>query len=148
MSSVSELKSAILALSAEDRQTLVREVLEGVSVIEMNGLVKHLEETWDVSAAGAPMMMAGFAPGGGAGGGEEEGAAAAAQSEFDVILKEVGESKLNVIKVVREAAGLGIKEAKELVDAAPKPVKEKISKAEAEELAAKLKEAGAVVELK
>jgi large subunit ribosomal protein L7/L12 len=147
MSSVSELKSAILALSAEDRQTLVREVLEGVTVIEMNGLVKHLEETWDVSAAGAPMMMAGFAPGG-AGGGEEEGAGPAAQSEFDVILKEVGDSKLNVIKVVREAAGLGIKEAKELVDAAPKPIKEKVSKAEAEELAAKLKEAGAVVELK
>src|SRR5437870_2021347 len=108
MSSVSELKSAVLALSGEDRQTLLREVLESVSVIEMNGLVKHLEETWDVSAAGAPVMMAGYAPGAG-GGGEEEGAAAAVQSEFDVILKEVGDSKLNVIKVVREAAGLGIK---------------------------------------
>jgi large subunit ribosomal protein L7/L12 len=148
MSSVSELKTAILALSAEDRQTLFAEALEEVAVVEMNRLVKHLEERWDVSAAGAPMMMAGFAPGAGGGGGEEEGAAAAVQSEFDVILKEVGDSKLNVIKVVREAAGLGIKEAKELVDAAPKPIKEKISKAEAEELAAKLKEAGAVVELK
>lgn len=147
MSSVAELKSAILALSPDDRQGLIREALESISVIEMNGLVKHLEETWDVSAAGAPVMMAGFAPGAG-GGGEEEGAAAAAQSEFDVILKEVGDSKLNVIKVVREATGLGIKEAKDLVDGAPKPVKEKISKAEAEELAGKLKEAGAVVELK
>jgi len=147
MSSVVELKSAILALGAEDRQGLIREVLESVSVIEMNGLVKHLEETWDVSAAGAPVMMAGFAPGGG-GGGDEEGAAAAVQSEFDVILKEVGDSKLNVIKVVREATGLGIKEAKDLVDGAPKPIKEKISKAEAEELVGKLKEAGAVVELK
>jgi large subunit ribosomal protein L7/L12 len=147
MSSVADLKSSILGLSGEDRQTLLREVLESVSVIEMNGLVKHLEETWDVSAAGAPVMMAGFAPGGG-GGGEDEGPAVAAQSEFDVILKEVGDSKLNVIKVVREATGLGIKEAKELVDAVPKPVKEKISKVEAEELTKKLQEAGAVAEFK
>lgn len=146
MSSVAELKSAILALSPEDRQGLIRETLESIPVIEMNGLVKHLEETWDVSAAGAPVVMAGVAPGGG--GGDDEGAAVAAQSEFDVILKEVGDSKLNVIKVVREATGLGIKEAKELVDGAPKPVKEKISKAEADEIAGKLKEAGAVVELK
>jgi len=91
--------------------------------------------------------MAGFAPGGG-GGGDDEGVAVAAQSEFDVILKEVGDSKLNVIKVVREATGLGIKEAKELVDAVPKPVKEKISKLEAEELTKKLQEAGAVAEFK
>jgi large subunit ribosomal protein L7/L12 len=148
MSSVADLKSSILGLSGDDRQTLLREVLESISVIEMNGLVKHLEETWDVSAAGAPVMMAGFAPGAGAGGGEEEGPAQAAQSEFDVILKEVGDSKLNVIKVVREATGLGIKEAKELVDAVPKPVKEKISKLEAEELTKKLQEAGAVAEFK
>jgi large subunit ribosomal protein L7/L12 len=148
MSSVADLKSQILALSAEDRQSLLRETLEAISVIEMNGLVKHLEETWDVSAAGAPVMVAGVAAGASAGGGDDEGVAVAAQSEFDVILKEVGDSKLNVIKVVREATGLGIKEAKELVDGAPKPVKEKVSKSEAEEIAAKLKEAGAVVELK
>ena len=142
---VDELKVAALALSEEDLQTLLREVLEQLPVIRMNALVKHLEEVWDVSAA-APMMM-GMMPGG-AGGGDEGGPEVVEQSEFDVILKEVGDSKLGVIKVIREAAGLGIKEAKELVDSAPKPVKEKISKAEAEEILQKLKEAGAVAELK
>ncbi|MBN2082442.1 50S ribosomal protein L7/L12 [bacterium] len=130
-------------MSEEDLQTLLRSILEDMPVVRMNALVKHLEETWDVSAAGAPVMMAGFAGGGDEGGGEET-----VQTEFDVILKELGESKLGVIKVVREVTGLGIKEAKALVDEVPKAIKEKISKAEAEEIVGKLTEAGAVAELK
>jgi len=140
---VDELKTAALELSEEDLQTLLRSILEEMPVVRMNALVKHLEETWDVSAAGAPVMMAGVA-----GGGEDGGAEESAQTEFDVILKELGDSKLGVIKVVREVTGLGIKEAKALVDDVPKPIKEKVSKAEAEEIVGKLTEAGAVAELK
>lgn len=139
---VAELKTAAMELSEDDLQELLRTVLEEMPVVRVNALVKHLEETWDVSAAAAPVMMAGAAGGGDEGGGEAE-----AKSEFDVILKEAGSSKLNVIKVVREVTGLGIKEAKAIVDEAPKPIKEKVSKAEAEEIKQKLTEAGAVAEL-
>jgi large subunit ribosomal protein L7/L12 len=142
---VDKLKAAALELSEEDLQELLRSILEEMPVIRMNALVKHLEETWDVSAAGAPMMMAGAMP---AAGGDEAGGAAEEQTEFDVILKELGDSKLAVIKVVREVTGLGIKEAKALVDDVPKAIKEKVSKAEAEEVVSKLTEAGAVAELK
>ena len=142
---VDKLKAAALELSEEDLQELLRSILEEMPVIRMNALVKHLEETWDVSAAGAPMMMAGAMP---AAGGDEAGCAAEEQTEFDVILKELGDSKLAVIKVVREVTGLGIKEAKALVDDVPKAIKEKVSKAEAEEVVSKLTEAGAVAELK
>lgn len=141
---VEELKAAALELPEGDLQELLRTILEEMPVVRMNALVKHLEETWDVSAAGAPVMMAGAV----AAGGEEAGGEQAAQTEFDVILKELGDSKLAVIKVVREVTGLGIKEAKALVDEVPKPVKEKVSKAEAEEVVGKLTEAGAVAELK
>jgi large subunit ribosomal protein L7/L12 len=142
---VEELKAAALELSEEDLQEFLRSVLEEMPVVRMNALVKHLEDEWDVSAAGAPVMMAAGAAGMA---GEEAGAAAAEQTEFDVILKELGDSKLAVIKVVREVTGLGIKEAKALVDDVPKPIKEKITKAEAEEIQKKLTEAGAVAELK
>lgn len=141
---MADIKDQILGLGAEEQRDLLTEVLGGLPVVRLNELVKHLEETWGVSAAVAgPVMMAG--PAGGGGG--DEGAAADAKTEFNVVLKEVGDSKLNVIKVVREITGLGIKEAKELVDAAPKPVKEKVPKAEADDILKKLQEAGAVAEL-
>ncbi|NLW07512.1 MAG: 50S ribosomal protein L7/L12 [Clostridia bacterium] len=119
------------------------EIVKGMSVLELSELVKALEEEFGVSAA-APVAMA-VAPGAAAAPAE---AAAEEQTEFDVILKAVGDKKINVIKVVREITALGLKEAKELVDSAPKPVKEKIGKEEAEAIKAKLEEAGATVELK
>lgn len=114
--------------------------VEVLTVLELNELVKAIEEKFGVSAA-APVMMAGAAPAA-AGGGEEE------KSEFDVILAEIGPNKMAVIKAVKELTGLGLKEAKELVDNAPKPVKEGVSKADAEDLQKKLEEQGAKIELK
>lgn len=116
------------------------EAIESMTVLELSELVKALEEKFGVSAA-APVAVA-AAP---AAGGE---AAAAEKTEFDVILASAGASKIGVIKAVREATGLGLKEAKALVDGAPAPVKEKISKADADALKAKLEEAGATVEIK
>ena len=115
------------------------EDIKTLTVLELNELVKAIEEEFGVSAA-APVMVAG-------------GAAAAApaaeeKSEFDVILTAAGASKMGVIKLVKEITGLGLKEAKDLVDNAPKPVKEAISKADAEEIKKKLEDAGASVELK
>ena len=119
----------------------IMQAIESMTVLELSELVKAMEEKFGVSAA-APVAVAAAAPAAG-------GAAAAdEQSEFDVILKSAGDKKIGVIKVVRELTGLGLKEAKALVDEAPKPVKEKVAKAEAEELKAKLEEAGAQVELK
>jgi len=117
--------------------------IKGLTVLELNELVKALEDEFGVSAAAAaaPMMMAGAVAGAAAGEPAEE------QTEFDVILNTVGDKKINVIKAVREITGLGLKEAKALVDEAPKPVKEGVDKAEAEELKKKLEEAGATVEL-
>ncbi len=114
------------------------EAIEQMSILDLNELVKAMEEKFGVSAAAAVAVAA---PAAGAASAEE-------QTEFDVILKNPGAGKINVIKVVREATGLGLKEAKEVVDGAPKAVKEKISKADADALAAKLKEAGAEVEVK
>ncbi|MEQ6376607.1 50S ribosomal protein L7/L12 [Bacillaceae bacterium S4-13-56] len=114
------------------------EAVKEMTVLELNDLVKAIEEEFGVTAA-APVAVAG-----GAAGAE----AAEEQTEFDVILAETGASKIKVIKVVREITGLGLKEAKELVDGAPKPVKEGITKEEAEELKAKLEEVGAKVEVK
>ncbi|NLP41917.1 MAG: 50S ribosomal protein L7/L12 [Veillonellaceae bacterium] len=119
----------------------IMQAIENMTVLELSELVKALEEKFGVSAA-APVAVA-AAPAAAA-----AGAAAEEQTEFDVILASAGSSKINVIKVVREVTGLGLKEAKELVDGAPKPVKEKISKADAEALKAKLTEAGATVEVK
>jgi large subunit ribosomal protein L7/L12 len=142
---VQELSTAALALSEEELKLFLTSVLGALPVVQMNALVKHLETEWDVSAAAAPVMMAGMV---GGGSGDEGPAAAVAQTEFDVILKEAGDAKLEVIKRVREITGLGIKEAKAIVDAAPSPIKEKVSKAEADDIFKKLTEAGAVAELK
>lgn len=122
----------------------VNEILEsvkGLTVLELAELVKAFEEEFGVSAA-APVAAVAMAPAAGAAAEEEE------QTEFDVILTSAGDKKINVIKVVREITGLGLKEAKELVDGAPKPVKEKTSKEDAEAIKAKLTEAGASVEVK
>ena len=119
------------------------EDLSSLTVLEASELAKLLEEKWGVSAA-APVAVAAAA------GGADAGAAAAEEkTEFDVILTDGGDKKINVIKVVREVvSGLGLKEAKELVEAAPKPIKEGVSKEEAEELKKKFEEAGAKVEIK
>jgi len=116
------------------------EAIEQMTVLELAELVKALEEKFGVSAA-APMAMAAPAAGAAA-------PAAAEQTEFDVILTAAGSAKVGVIKVVREITGLGLKEAKDLVDAAPKAVKEKVTKDDAEAIKAKLTEAGASVEVK
>ncbi|MFA4817217.1 MAG: 50S ribosomal protein L7/L12 [Parcubacteria group bacterium] len=117
--------------------------IEKMSVLDLSELVKILEEKFGVSAA-APMMMGPAMAGGAAG----EVAAVEEKSEFDVEVTACGASKINVIKVVREVTGLGLKDAKDLVDAAPKVIKEKIAKAEAEEMKKKLEAAGATVTLK
>jgi large subunit ribosomal protein L7/L12 len=114
--------------------------LDGMSVLELNELVKAVEEKFGVSAA----AMAAPA----AAGGVAAGAAAVEQTEFTVILKAAGDAKVNVIKVVRTITGLGLKEAKDLVDGAPKPVKEGINKADADAIAKQLIEAGATAEIK
>ena len=115
------------------------EALKNMTVLELNELVKAIEEEFGVTAAAPVAVVAG---------GAAAAPAEAEQSEFDVILVDAGAAKINVIKVVREITGLGLKEAKDLVDGAPKPVKEKIGKEEAESIKAKLEEAGAKVELK
>jgi large subunit ribosomal protein L7/L12 len=121
----------------------IAEELSGLTVIEAAELAKLLEEKWGVSAAAAPVMMAGAMPGGGA-----APAAAEEQTEFNVILTVAGDKKINVIKEVRAITGLGLKEAKDLVEAAPKAVKEGVSKDEAAKLKAQLEGAGATVEVK
>ena len=123
------------------REELIK-ALEEMSVLELAELVKELEEKFGVSAAAPAMMMAAPAAGAAAPAAEEE------KTEFDVVLKDHGANKIGVIKVVREITGLGLKEAKELVDGAPKTVKEGVAKEEAEEMKKKIEEAGAVVELK
>ncbi len=122
------------------------EELSNLTVLEAADLAKMLEDKWGVSAAAAPMAMAMPAM---AGGGDAAAAAPAEeQTEFDVILASVGDKKINVIKEVRAITGLGLKEAKDLVEGAPKPVKEGASKDEAEEMKKKLEEVGATVEVK
>lgn len=117
------------------------EKIEKLTLLEAVELKKALEEKFDVTAS-APMMMAAMPAAGGA------AAAAEEKTEFTVVLKEAGAQKINVIKVVRAATGLGLKEAKDLVDGAPKPIKEGISKDDAEKLKKEIEEAGGVVELK
>lgn len=145
---MSEEKKTVAAPAEEDKkevivpekfQKLVSEI-EKMSVLDLSELVKVLEEKFGVSAA-APMMMAGAAPADAAEAVEEK-------SEFDVEVTAIGASKINVIKAVREATGLGLKDAKDLVDAAPKVIKEKVAKADAEAMKKKLEEAGATVTLK
>ena len=121
------------------------EELNKLTLLEAAQLSKRLQEQWGVSAA-APMAVAAVA--GAAGGGAAGAAAVEEKTEFDVILGAAGEKKIQVIKVVRELTGLGLKEAKDLVDGAPKPVKEKVTKAEAEDVKKKLEEQGATVSVK
>lgn len=121
----------------------IAEDLSNLTVLEAAELAKLLEEKWGVSAAAAPMAVAAMP---GAGGGDA--AAAEEKTDFDVILAEVGDKKINVIKEVRAITGLGLKEAKELVEGAPKPVKEGVEKDEAEKLKKQLEDVGAKVELK
>ncbi|KFL43883.1 50S ribosomal protein L7/L12 [Lysinibacillus sp. BF-4] len=116
----------------------ILEAIKAMTVLELNDLVKAIEEEFGVTAAAPVAVM------GGAGGGD----AAAEKTEFDVVLESAGAQKIKVIKVVREITGLGLKEAKELVDNAPKALKEGIAKEEAEEMKAKLEEVGASAELK
>ena len=115
----------------------IMQAIEGMTVLELSELVKAMEEKFGVSAA-APVAVAAAAAGG----------AAEEKTEFDVILTNAGDKKIGVIKVVRELTGLGLKEAKAVVDGAPAPVKEKVAKADADNMKAKLEEAGATVELK
>jgi len=128
---------------ASEKITKLIEEVKGLTVLELSELVKALEEEFGVSAA-APVAVAAAAP--------ADGAAAPAEveekTEFDVVLKDVGSEKIKVIKVVRELTGLGLKEAKDLVDGAPSTVKEGVSKEEAQAMAEKFKEVGATVELK
>jgi large subunit ribosomal protein L7/L12 len=124
-----------------DREQLIS-ALEGMTVLELNSLVKELEERWGVSAA-APAAVAVAGPAGAAAAAVEE-----EQTEFTVVLTDAGANKIQVIKAVRELTSLGLKEAKDLVDGAPKPVKENVSKDEANAAKAKLEEAGAKVTIK
>ncbi len=118
----------------------ILEAVEGLTVLELNELVEKAEEKFGVSAA-APVAVAGAAPAAG-------GAAAEEKTEFDVILASAGDAKMKVIKAVKDLTGLGLKDAKALVDEAPKAIKEGASKEEAEELKSKLEEVGATIELK
>lgn len=125
-----------------DKVASILEEIKGLTLMEAADLVKQMEEAFGVSAA-APMMVAGAVGAGAAAAAPEE-----EQTEFTVVLTAVGNKKINVIKTVREVTSLGLKEAKDLVDGAPKPVKEAISKEEAEALQKKFTEAGATVEIK
>ena len=130
-----------MAVETEKFDKLVKDI-EGLSILEIAQFGKFLQERWGVSAA--PVAVA--AAGGGSGGAAAE--AVEEKSEFTVILKEAGASKINVIKTVREITGLGLKEAKDLVDGAPKPVKENVGKDEAAAIKKKLEDAGATTETK
>src|SRR6266576_2663120 len=129
-----------MALSNQE----ILDALKEKSLLETSELVKMIEEAFGVSAAAAAVA----APAAGAAGGGEAAAAAEEKTEFDVILQAIGGNKINVIKVVREVTALGLKEAKDLVEAAPKAVKEAVSKEEAETIKQKLTDAGATVEVK
>ena len=127
---------------AEVTREQVVDYLSNLPVIQMAELIKDLEDKWGVKAAPAAVAVAGPGPGGPAAPVEEE------KTEFDIVLADAGAKKIQVIKAVREITGLGLKEAKDLVESAPKPVKEQVSKDEAAEIKKKLEEAGASVELK
>jgi large subunit ribosomal protein L7/L12 len=127
-------------VEATTKNQQIISLLDGMTMLEVSGLVKELEDHFGVTAA-MPMMM-------GAAQGPGPAAVVEEKTEFDVVLQAAGEKKIQVIKVVREVTGLGLKEAKDLVDGAPKPVKEKISKEEAASIKQKLEENGATVEIK
>ena len=126
---------------AETKRADVLSYLESANMVEISDLIAEIEEKFGVTAA-APVAVAAAGSADSAAGADEE------KTEIDVMLKSAGQAKINVIKTVRSITGLGLKEAKELVDSAPKPVKEGVAKAEAEEIKTQLEEAGATVELK
>jgi len=128
-------------------QEQLLEAIDGMTVLELSEFIKKFEERYGVTAA-APVAVAAAAPAAASAPGAAAAAAAEEQTEFTAVLAEVGPNKIPVIKVVRELTGLGLKEAKDLVDAAPKPVKEGVAKEEAEKIKAALEEQGAKVELK
>lgn len=123
-------------------KTEILDAIAGMTVLELSTLIKDVEEKFGVSAAAPVAAVVGVAGGG------DAGAAAEEKTQFDVVLSEVGGNKVSVIKAVRQITGLGLKEAKDLVDSAPKPIKEGISKADADEAATALREAGATCEVK
>ena len=127
-------------MEASTKEQQIITTLEGMTMLEVSSLVKKMEEHFGVTAA-MPVMMGG-------GGGAAVAAAVEEKTEFDVVLMGAGDKKIQVIKVVREVTGLGLKEAKDLVDGAPKPVKEKVSKEEASSIKQKLEENGASVEIR
>ena len=141
---VTEVLTTVRDLSSEEKRSLVLEVVAGLTMIEASDLVKDFEAKFGVSAAAMAVAPAAA----GAAGGDEAGEDEEEQTSFDVILTDVGGQKIKVIKVVRAETSLGLKEAKALVDEAPKPVKEGVSKEEAEKLKAALEEVGATAEIK
>ena len=140
---VAELIDQVKGLNDDDRKEFFAQALEGMSVVHVLGLVKHLEEKWDVKASGGGGMMM-MAPAAGGGGGDDD----VEKTEFDLVLKEAGQKKIAVIKEVRGITGMALKDAKALVDKAPVTIKEKLPKDEAEKFKTQLEEAGALVELK
>ena len=141
MSEEAAVEAPAVEVDAEIKE--LGDKLAGLTLKQAVDLKNYMKDAYDIEpAAGGAVMMAGPAAGGGEGGGAEE------QTEFDVILESCGDKKIQVIKAVREATGLGLKEAKELVDGAPKAVKEKVSKEDADALKGKLEEAGATVNVK
>jgi large subunit ribosomal protein L7/L12 len=142
MAAVEEVVKSVLGLSSDDRVEALSQVVEGMSVLDLNQLVKSMQDRFGVSAA--PMAMA--MPMGGAA--AEAAPAEEEKTSFDVILMGAGEKKINVIKVVRELTSLGLKEAKDLVEGAPQPLKQGVGKEEAEAVKAKLEAEGASVEIK
>lgn len=147
--SVAELVEKANALSAEDKAELICQVVGNMRALDLKNVVETVEKTFGVEAASGgggldPAMLAALAGGMGGGGGDAD----AEPTEFDVILTAAGDAKIKVIKEVRGITGLGLKDAKALVDGAPKPVKEKLDKEEAEKLKAQLEDVGARVEVK
>jgi large subunit ribosomal protein L7/L12 len=143
MAGVAELVDQATKLSDDEKNDLIVGIVEKMSVLNLSHLVKKVEAKFDVKASGGGMMMAMPASGGAAAVAEEK-----VQTEFTVFLKDAGQKKIQVIKEVRTITGLGLKEAKELVDKAPAPVKEKMAKADADNAKKLLEEAGATVEIK
>ena len=134
-------------MAANLSQDQILEAIDGMTVLELSEFIKKFEERYGVTAA-APAAVAAAPAAGGAGGAAAPAAAEEEQTEFSAVLTEVGPNKIPVIKVVRELTGLGLKEAKDLVDAAPKPVKEGVARDEADKIKAALEEQGAKVEIK
>jgi|SRR6188474_79781 large subunit ribosomal protein L7/L12 len=134
-------------MAANLSQDQILEAIDGMTVLELSEFIKKFEERYGVTAA-APAAVAAAPAAGGAAGGAAPAAAEEEQTEFSAVLTEVGPNKIPVIKVVRELTGLGLKEAKDLVDAAPKPVKEGVARDEADKIKAALEEQGAKVEIK